>query len=115
MRVVLRNRDAPDGRILRSLTVGRVYEVLGIEADNYRLLDDTGEPILFDPVCFAVADPNEPEFWLSQFGEEGERYAYPPGWGEPGFFEDWHDGVEVVRRAFAEQLAHWYPRATERA
>src|SRR5690606_25857103 len=105
----LRSRDAPDGTTYWSLTLSREYEVIGIEADDYRLIDDTGEPILFDPACFEVVDPAEPAFWLSGHGEEGERYAYPPGWDVPGFFEDWHDGVEVIRRAFAEQLAHWYP------
>ena len=114
MRVILQNCEDPDGSDLWSLTIGRVHEVLGIEADLYRLLDDTGEPCLFEPSCFAVLDPLEPAFWLSQVGEEGECYAYPPGWGEPGFFEDWHDGVESVRQVFAEQLARWYPNASER-
>jgi hypothetical protein len=93
------------------LTIGREYVVLGIEGDDYRLLDDIGEPILFDPSCFEVVDLQEPAFWLSQFGDQGERYAYPPGWGAPGFFEAWHDREAVVRRVFAEQLAHWYPDA----
>src|SRR4051794_20555949 len=79
--------------------VSREYMVLGIEAGDYRLLDDDVEPVLFDPACFEVIDPMEPAFWVSEFGEEGERYAYPPGWGVPGFFEGWHDRVEVVRRA----------------
>lgn len=111
MKIILRNPHSADGRYLRSLTVNREYEVLGIEADDYRLLNDVGEPALFDAQCFEIVDPHEPAFWSSQYGEEGERYAYPPGWGVPGFFEDWHDGVKIVRRVFAEQLAHWYPEA----
>jgi hypothetical protein len=109
MRVVLRAPDTPDGRQYASLTVGREYVVLGIEADDYRLLNDDGEPVLFDPAYFEVADPTEPAFWVSRTGDEGERYAYPLGWDVPGFFEDWHDRVEIVRRTFASQLAHWYP------
>ena len=65
-------------------------------------------------------DASEPAFWVSEFGEAGERYAYPPGWDrsfrrrmEPeaggGFFEAWQDGVKVVQRVFATQLAAWYP------
>lgn len=115
MRVVLREPDAPDGRHFWSLTVGREYEVLGIEADEYRLLDDTGEPILFDPMCFEIVEPREATFWLSKYGDGGERYAYPPGWGVPGFFEGWHDGVKVIRRIFAEQLAYWYPETAREA
>jgi len=95
VKVVLRNPDASDGRHFWSLTVGQEYEVLGIDCDWFRLLDDTGEPLLFDPECFEVIDPREPGFWVSEVGAEGERYAYPPGWGVPGFFEAWHDGIAV--------------------
>ncbi len=114
MRVVLRNPLAADGSDYRySLTVGREYEVLGIECDSFRLLTNYSEPILFDPACFEVMDSTEPAFWVSTVGDEGERYAYPPGWGVPGFFEAWHDEVKVVRRVFAEQLAAWYPHVVQ--
>ena len=110
MRVVLRNPLASDGRNFRhSLTVGGEYEVLGIECDSLRLLTDSGESVLFDADCFELVDSSEPPFWLSAFGDKGERYAYPPGWGVPGFFEAWHDGLAVIREVFAEQLAAWYP------
>ncbi len=112
MRVVLRNPFAEDGRDFRhSLTVGGAYEVLGIEGDSLRLINDCGEPVLYDPECFEVIDPTEPEFWVEAFAEEAERYAYPPGWGVPGFFEAWHDDDMIVRRVFAEQLAYWYSGA----
>ncbi len=114
MRVVLRNPFATDGRDFRhSLTLGGEYEVLGIECDALRLLTDTGEPVLFDADCFEVTDPAVPPFWVSLVGDEGERYAYPPGWGVPGFFEAWHDRVDVVREVFAAQLAAWYPGAAK--
>ena len=110
MRVLLRNPHASDGRdIRRSLTFGRDYEVLGIECDSFRLLTDEGEPVLFDRHGFDVVDPAEPVFWEASLGDEGERYAYPPGWGVPGFFEAWHDRNKLVRELFAEQLAYWYP------
>ena len=112
MKVVLRNPHTSDGRDLRhSLTVGAEYEVLGIECDSFRLLTDDGEPVLFDPACFDIVDRAEPIFWKSSFGVEGERYAYPPGWDVPGFFEAWHDRNELVREVFVEQLAYWFPAA----
>lgn len=110
MRVVLRNPNAADGRDYRhSLTLGREYEVLGIECDDLRLLTNDGEPVLFDPACFEVTEPSEPDFWIEYFPHVPERYAYPPGWGVPGFFEDWHDGVVAVRMQFISQLADLYP------
>lgn len=108
--------DERFGLIRKSLTVGREYEVLGIEADYYRLLNDPetwpygNDPVLFDPSCFHLIDASEPSFWVCQTGEEGERYCYPPEWNEPGFFEDYHDGVEAVRQRFWEDLQRYYPQ-----
>lgn len=106
--------EASDGSVL-SLTIGREYEVLGIEADWFRLLDDPNtkpygnDPVLFNPDCFEVTDPTEPLFWTRSVGDDGERYCYPPGWNSPGFFEDYHDGVEDVRKQFWEDLRRYYP------
>lgn len=108
MKVELITRDAPDGTIYHSLTVGRHYQVLGISGDWLRLLNDRSEPVLFDPTCFRVIDPSEPGSWVS-IVEDGSRYAYPSEWSQPGFFEDWHDGVASVRAAFARHLREWYP------
>lgn len=98
-----------------SLSLDRVYEVLGIEADYYRLLNDPekkpygNDPVLFEPECFKIVDPQEPEFWICEFGEEGERYCYPPEWNRIGFFEDYHDRVTEVRQIFWSVLKHYYP------
>ena len=110
MRVVLRNPNANDGRDFGySLTVGREYEVVGICADHYRLFNDKDEPILYDPCCFEVTDPTEPEFWVSKLGAEGERYAHPPEWSATGYFERWHDGVPEVKVGFWAELHRLYP------
>ena len=70
MRVILRNNQDPDdGRVYWSLTVGREYEVVSISADHYRIVDDTGDPYIFEPACFEVVDDNEPAFWKVSFGE----------------------------------------------
>ena len=108
MKVQLTIRNSPDGAEYASLTLGRVYEVLGIEGDWLRLINDRGDPVLYDPACFRVVDPSKPADWV-WIVEDGARYAYPPEWGRPGFFEDWHDGVPAVKAAFAEQLREWHP------
>ena len=83
-------------RTFGTLTPGNVYRVIGIEADMLRIIDDAGEPILFAPQAFDTIDIAEPSDWISKRGEEGERYAYPPGFDRPGFFEDWHDHDQEV-------------------
>jgi hypothetical protein len=108
----------PDGREI-GLTVGRVYEVLGIEADNYRVLTDESatldpnEPVLYEPQCFRVVDSSEPASWVTQLGDEGERYSYPPPWIRVGFFEDYFDQVEAIREQFWDDLRKFYPKTWE--
>jgi len=110
VRVVLRNPHAADGRDFRhSLTVGREYEVIGLCADDYQLLNDRDEPILYDACCFEVTDPAEPAFWVCEVGTDGERYAHPPEWPARGYFEDWHDGVAAVVSEFWADLPRLYP------
>jgi hypothetical protein len=75
----------------RDLTFGQLYVVIGVEADQFRILNDAGNPFLYPPGLFAVVDGREPGDWVSEQGEDGERYAYPPPLNTPGFFEDFFD------------------------
>ncbi len=91
--------DYPD------LTQGNVYRVIGIEADDLRLMSDEGRPYLYPADCFEVVDPREPSDWETVYGEEGERYAYPRPFGAPGFFEDYFDGDRRCVAALHKYLA----------
>lgn len=78
--------DYPD------LTPDQPYFVIGIEADDYRLLNDHGKPYLYPAHLFEVIDSHEPAAWITEYGPDGERYSYPPELTEAGFFEDYFDG-----------------------
>jgi len=88
MIVKLRERspDYPD------LTPDQPYVVLGIEADDLRILNDQGRPYLYPREIFSLVDPREPEDWVRETGPDNERYAYPPLLNQSGFFEDYFDG-----------------------
>jgi hypothetical protein len=73
------------------LKFGQPYFVIGIEADEFRILNDAGRPFLYRPGLFSVIDAREPSDWVTEIGEEGERYSYPPPLNKPGFFEDFFD------------------------
>jgi len=110
--VPIKKKDS-DGCFL-SLKMGKEYEVLGIEADFYRILNDSdklpygNDPVLFAPDCFRISDSVEPVFWVCEYGDEGERYCYPPEW-QRYFFEDYHEGVQEIRQQFWRDLQRYYP------
>lgn len=81
-----------DDNATPSLTQGQQYAVIGIEADDYRLLNDRGEPCLYPPDRFDIVAPEHPVDWEEETGEEGELYAYPPTLNRRGFFEDFFEG-----------------------
>ena len=93
----------------RNLTFGQPYVVIGIEADDLRLLSDVGRPFLYPPELFTVVDSEEPKGWLTEFGNDGERYSYPRTLNEPGFFEDFFDekrkAVSTFWRVVNQRLA----------
>ncbi|MFH0730518.1 MAG: hypothetical protein V2B19_29760 [Pseudomonadota bacterium] len=89
-----KNPDYPD------LTPDQSYFVFGIEADDYRILNDFGRPYLYPANLFRVVDRREPAFWITKYGEDGERYSYPPVLNEAGFFEDYFDGKDEALSKF---------------
>ena len=75
----------------RDLTLWQPYVVIGIEADHFRILNDTGRPFLYPPNLFSIIDDHEPSDWVTEICDDGERYSYPPPLNKPGFFEDFFD------------------------
>jgi len=75
----------------RDLTFGQPYVVIGIEADDLRILNDAGRPFLYPPKLFSLVDSREPADWVTEFGDDGERYSYPAPLNKSGFFEDFFD------------------------
>lgn len=95
--IVMLKRQEPD---YPDLTLGQPYVVIGIEADDYRILNDRGRPYLYPPEMFAVVDAREPADWVNEVGEDGERYAYPPQIQFVGFFEDFFDDQRAAVATF---------------
>ena len=89
-----KNSDYPD------LKPDQPYFVIGIEADDYRILNDYGKPYLYPPYLFEIVDPREPGDWITEYGDDDERYSYPPALNEAGFFEDYFDGKNEALSGF---------------
>ena len=73
------------------LTPQQYYVVIGIEADALRILNDEGQPYLYPPRIFDIVEADEPNDWLPEYGEDNERYVYPPPLNGVSFFEDFFD------------------------
>jgi hypothetical protein len=86
--------DYPD------LSPDEQYFVIGIEADDFRILNDFGKPYLYPSHLFEIVDSREPKSWITVYGDDGERYSYPPTLNEPGFFEDYFDGKNEALSQF---------------
>lgn len=82
------------------LTPGQPYVVIGIEGGEFRILNDAGRPYLYPPRAFRVMDAREPGDWVMEYGDDGERYAYPAPLNHPGFFEDFFDDRPKAVRTF---------------
>ena len=93
----------------RDLTLGQPYVVIGIEADDLRILNDAGRPFLYPPKLFSLVDCHDPVDWVTEFGDDGERYSYPSSLNKPGFFEDFFDekakAVATFWRVVNQRLA----------
>ena len=79
-----------------NLVADKNYNVLGIEADDYRIINENNEPILYPTEIFDIIDNTEPDDWITEYGEDGERYSYPKELMSIGFFEDYFDGNKKV-------------------
>ncbi|MCB0108876.1 MAG: hypothetical protein KDE53_23305 [Caldilineaceae bacterium] len=98
VRLHQRQTDYPD------LTPLRTYAVIGIEADDLRLLNDQGRPYLYPANLFDIVDSHEPADWVVEIGDEGEKYAYPQSLNEPGFFEDFFDAKAEAVATFWQEV-----------
>jgi hypothetical protein len=87
-----------------------VYEVIGIEADEFRILNDANEPFLYDRKKFKIIEKSEPQFWKSNHGHEKEQYSYPEELNGVGFFEDYFDGNKATKLEFVNCLKQHYPK-----
>ncbi len=93
-----KSADYPD------LTPNQSYFVIGIEADDYRILNDHGKPYLYPPELFEIVSSHEPSDWMTEYGEDGERYSYAPDLNPVGFFEDYFDGKTSVVSKFWQNV-----------
>lgn len=80
------------------LVIGKQYRVIEVEADDFRILDESGEPCLYPPEAFEVIDSMPDTDWVREVGEDGEVYWGPTDLRESGVWEDYFDRVESAKQ-----------------
>lgn len=105
------NKNSEGGEL--SITEGKEYEVLEISGDSLRVLTDPdswpygNDPVLIEAKYFEVTDPEEPDFWVTEY-EEGERYSQPFEWNNC-LMERYHDREREAHKIFWECVRKNYP------
>ena len=84
------------------LEPNKVYEVIGLSDEYFRIIDEMEEPILYPKYLFEVIDPMIPDWWVRREGEEGSYYIDPPEMCKRGFYENYFDhkpeAIEIFER-----------------
>lgn len=89
----------------RGLTTGTEYLVVGFDDENYAVVNDDDEPVLYSRTLFEVVDPWVPEDWVRVDYEDGEYHVDAPECAAPGFYEDVHDGQPPAVATFRAMVA----------
>lgn len=89
---------------IQNLKIDKIYNVLGIEADFLRIIDEDGYPYLYPADIFIIVDQIAPDDWVTEFGDENEKYSYPVELNKVGFFEDYFDKKEYAINSFNKYI-----------
>lgn len=113
MRIKLRSNYralVTDGLEHAGLTAEQEFFVLGVDSEFYRVINRSGEPILYPKKLFRVLDDLVPAGWHFREYEDGEYFLEPASTQRAGFYEDWHgsDGdlaaQATARRTLMDEL-----------
>lgn len=82
------------------LTPNTVYWVVGFDDENYRIIDDNNEPILYPKYLFEVIDNSQTDDWVKVSYDDGEYFVDPPELSDTYFYEKYFDGDKESREIF---------------
>lgn len=89
----------------KNIKANETYDVIGIDAEYFRIVDEIGEPILYPKYLFEIIDSSIPESWIRYEYGLDEYYINPPELSEPGFYEDLFDNDSMAIDIYNKFLA----------
>jgi hypothetical protein len=84
------------------LTPNTEYWVIGFDDENYRVLDDNKEPILYPKYLFEIIDKKYSDDWVKVSYDDGEYFVDPPELSDIYFYEKYFDGDKETREVFRQ-------------
>lgn len=84
------------------LIQGKEYPVIEISEEDYRVVDEEGEPILYPKSYFHPLEIPPIEGWLFHYYEGGDYNYYPPEFAGRCLFERFFDRDPDAIRVFRE-------------
>ena len=94
----------------RCLLPGNCYRVIGLYPSHYRIMSDSGEPLLFESHLFRVVSWSIPNDWVFSIyinGNSLDVYATPESLSRSGFFEDYFEDKPEAVQALRSRLVRW--------
>ncbi len=82
-----------------NLSPNTCYQVVEIDDEHYRVINDIKEPILYPKELFTVVDDKFPSDWERIDYEDGEYYIGPKYFYRY-FYEDYFDGDKMTIKIF---------------
>lgn len=82
------------------LTALKKYIVIEISNDDYRVVNDLEEPILYPKYLFEVVNGKIPSGWLFREYEDNEYHIGPIELSKIGFYEDFFDDMPEAKSLF---------------
>lgn len=95
-----------DNRDHQHLKEDSEYTVIGIDDENFRIINDIGEPVLYPKTLFIVLDPIIPKTWVKEEFEDGEYHVNPLELSSRGFYEKYFEkdtkAVKIFKKFIKE-------------
>jgi hypothetical protein len=89
----------------QNLMPNKIYEVIGLDDEYYRIINELSEPVLYPKGLFDIIDSYIPNEWVQNWYSDNEYYIDPPELAEPGFYEDYFDGKIEAIETFKQFLS----------
>ena len=87
-----------------NLNLGKIYLIIGMSDDDYRVVDEILSPCLHPRECFVPSDLEPPANWSTTHYTDGSYHSYDPASGGKKLIMDMFDGVPEAVREYHERI-----------